>query len=96
MPVRTQGAVEPDEITPLYVGFPGREVKRPRKLLKAFARTPLQPGRTPVVRMRVALDDLRWWDPATRRWRLEAGAHTVHVGGSSTSAEAVRAEVVIG
>ncbi len=94
--IRNDGAVGADEVTQLYVGFPGAEVKRPRKLLKAFARTPLQPGQTRIVRLRVALDDLRWWDPATRRWRLEAGAHTVFVGGSSASAEALRATVVIG
>ena len=90
------GAVQAEEVTQLYIGFPGSEAKRPRKLFKAFARTLLRPGETRIVRLRVALDDLRWWDPATRRWRLEAGAHTVYVGGSSKSAETLRADVVIG
>jgi len=94
--VRNDGEVAGDEITQLYIGFPGVQAKRPRKLLKAFARTQVPPGQTEIIHFQVALDDLRWWDLETRKWLLEPGAHKVYVGGSSASAEALCQTIVIG
>jgi beta-glucosidase len=93
--VRNDGEVAGDEITQLYIGFPGVHAKRPRKLLKAFARTQVQPGQTEIIHFQVALEDLRWWDLETRKWLLEPGAHKVYVGGSSVSAEALCQAIVI-
>ncbi len=94
--VRNDGDVAGDEIVQLYVGFPGTQAKRPRKLLKAFARTSVQAGQTRIIHLRVDFDDLRWWDVETRTWQLETGAHTIYVGGSSVSAEALSRVVMIG
>jgi beta-glucosidase len=35
------------------------------------------------VRLTVPLDSLRWYDPAAKAWRLEAGEHRIMAGGSS-------------
>jgi beta-glucosidase len=94
--VRNDSAVAGDEVTQLYVGFPGIQVKRPRKLLKAFSRTHVQPGQTRILHLRVDLDDLRWWDVETRTWQLEAGGYKVCVGGSSVSADALCRTIMIG
>jgi beta-glucosidase len=93
--VRNDGEVAGDEITQLYIGFPGVQAKRPRKLLKAFARTQVPPGQTEIIHFQVALEDLRWWDLETRKWLLEPGVHKVYVGGSSVSAEALCQTIVI-
>ena len=94
--VRNDGPIAADEVSQLYVGFPGTQVTRPHKLLKAFARARIEPGQTVVVRMQVGLEDLKWWDVATRSWLLEAGAHRVYVGGSSSAAERLSCSVMLG
>jgi Fibronectin type III-like domain len=43
----------------------------------------LVPRETRIVRMAIAVDDLRYRDPATHSWRLEPGIHRLLVGGSS-------------
>ena len=94
--VRNDGSIAADEVSQLYVGFPGTQVSRPHKLLRAFARTRIEPGQTVIVRMQVGLDALKWWDVATRSWLLEAGAHRVYVGGSSSAAEGLTRSVMLG
>jgi beta-glucosidase len=81
--VRNDGVMAADEVVMLYIGTPGEAVPRPAKSLKAFARVSLSPGETRVVRLSVALDDLRWRDPATHSWKLESGAYRIMAGGSS-------------
>ena len=78
--VTNTGDVAGDEIVQLYVGFPGIDCERPERLLKAFARVSLTPGETRRVAMHVMLDDLRWWNPATRAWSMEAGDYRAMVG----------------
>ncbi len=81
--VHNAGAVASAEIVQCYFGYPGTVQPRAAKLLKAFARVHLGAGETRIVHMEIALDDLRYRDPATHTWRLEPGAHVVFVGGSS-------------
>ena len=63
--------------------------------MKAFARVALQPGETCIVRMTIALADLRYRDPATHGWRLEPGDHRVLVGSTSTDTELLSATVTL-
>lgn len=80
--VSNDGACAADEVVHCYVGFPGREVARPHKVLRGFERVRLRAGETKVVRMAVSIDSLKWRDPASHAWRLEHGTHRVLVGGS--------------
>ncbi len=91
--VRNDGAMAADEIVQVYAAPPGRATERPRKTLRAFARVTLQPGETRMVRLHVKLDDLRWWNPATRSWTLETGAHVFSLGGSSRDSENLSARI---
>jgi beta-glucosidase len=83
--IRNGGDCTADEVVQLYIGAPGRVVERHEKNLKAFARITLMPGETRIVRLNVALDDLRWRDPATHGWKLESGRYRILVGGSSAN-----------
>ena len=71
------------EIVQCYVRFPGTIKPRAGKSLKAFARAELAPGALRIVRMVIAIDDLRYRDPVSHSWRLEPGLHHIIVGGSS-------------
>lgn len=93
--VRNDGTVAADEVAQLYVGFPGRLVERPRKLLRGFRRVRLEPGETRVVHFAVADADLMYWDPGARDWRLEPGEHRITAGGSSQDAERLSTTLVL-
>jgi beta-glucosidase len=81
--VTNESRVDADEVVQLYVAPPGLAAERPQRLLKAFQRVTLAAGARQSVRLAVPLDSLRWYDPATKEWRLEAGEHRIMAGGSS-------------
>jgi beta-glucosidase len=81
--VSNEGAVAADEIAQCYVGQPGETVEQPVKLLRGFERVHLAPGETRIVRFTIALDTLRWRNPATHGWVLEPGVYQIMAGGSS-------------
>lgn len=83
--VRNDSEIGADEVVQAYIGFPGKAVERPVKLLKAFERIWIEGGETRIVDMIIPLVDLRWRDPATHSWKLESGGYHVMVGGSSAS-----------
>jgi len=91
--IANEGVVAADEVVQLYVGFPGVEAERPTHLLRGFERVPLAPGESRTVRMRVPLEQLKWYDPDARDWRLEPGEHQVLVGGSSDPARCLTTTV---
>lgn len=81
--VTNNGTVDADEVVQAYVSFPGAAVERQAKLLKGFKRITVAAGATVPADIDIALDTLKWRDPATHSWRLEAGEYGVHVGGAS-------------
>jgi beta-glucosidase len=89
------GEVEGDEVAQLYIGFPGRAIDRPNKLLRGFERVRLKPKQTRTIRFSVPIESLRYYDPAARKWRLEAGTHVVYAGGSSRESDLLGREIVI-
>ncbi len=93
--VTNLGKVEADEVVQLYVGFPGRVVDRPKKLLRGFERAGLRPGETKTVRFDVPLESLRWYDVSTRTWRLEPGSYLIYGGSSSRDEDLLRCELTL-
>ena len=81
--ISNHGTVDADEVVQAYVSFPGVEAERQSKLLKGFKRITVAAGTTVTVDIDIALDTLKWRDPATHSWRLEKGKYGVHVGGAS-------------
>ena len=61
--VRNAGKVPGKEVVQLYVKAPGRDMEKPVRELKAFAKTPLlSPGESVTLEMAVAVDDLASFD----------------------------------
>lgn len=81
--VTNTGSVPADEIAQLYIGFPGKVVERPLKLLRGFERVSLAPNETKTVHFIVPDADLTYWCNTSRSWLLEPGSHKVLIGGSS-------------
>ncbi len=81
--VTNTGSVEARETVQLYVAAIGSRVERAPHDLRAFAQVELAPGASERVTLRVAADDLRFWDTAMLRWELEAIDYEMRVGASS-------------
>lgn len=93
--ITNHGEVAADEVAQLYLGFPNRIVERPRKLMRGFERVHLNPGEIRTVRFRVPIGNLRYYDPATRTWRIEPGTHIVYAGSSSRDDDLLRRELTL-
>ncbi|MBP5559324.1 MAG: glycoside hydrolase family 3 C-terminal domain-containing protein [Bacteroidales bacterium] len=64
------------DVVQLYVSAPGRDMEKPARELKAFAKTPeLQPGESCTVEMILAESDLASWDEDSDSWVSEKGRY---------------------
>ncbi len=81
--VTNHGSIIADEIVQLYIGPPGKDAERQKKLLKGFKRVTVAPGATVNVQIEVPLETLKWRDPVTHSWRMEHGDYRVYAGGAS-------------
>ena len=80
--VTNTGSVAGTEIVQLYVAKKNRELFRPARELKGFARVTLAPGEK--QRITIMLDDkaFRFWNVKANRWEIEGGEYELLVGAS--------------
>ena len=75
--VKNTGKVAGKDVVELYVSAPGRDMDKPTRELKAFAKTPLlQPGESCTVEMYVPRESLASWDEDASCWVVEQGRYT--------------------
>ena len=72
-----------EEVVQVYVARPTSPIARPAKELKAFRRVSLKAGERQTLTLTIRRSDLCHWDESFQTWRLEPGALTIFVGGSS-------------
>ena len=74
--VRNTGKRAGKDVVELYVKAPGRDMDKPARELKAFAKTPLlQPGESCTVELYVPCEALASWSEAKGAWALERGRY---------------------
>ncbi|MGI9531964.1 glycoside hydrolase family 3 C-terminal domain-containing protein [Lutimonas sp.] len=83
--VTNAGKLAGEEIVQLYIGFKNSGVDRPVKLLRAFDKVFLEAGETKTIGLEVKVDDLAWYDPELKEWKIEEMEYELYVGGSSDS-----------
>lgn len=84
VPVKNTGKAEAKEVVQLYVAAPSGKLDKPVKELKAYAKTsPLAPGASETVTLRVATADLASFDESQSAWVVDAGEYSILVGSSS-------------
>ncbi len=87
--VTNTGARTGDEIVQLYlsVDFASPDARKivplPVKQLRGFQRITLVPGQSTTVTFALGPEELTFWSVSDGSFRVEAGAYTVQVGGSS-------------
>lgn len=71
------------EVVQIYAGLPDSRVSRPPRWLAGFGSVTLAPGDRQTVEIRVARDELAYWNVGTGRWTVESGDYQVWAGASS-------------
>ncbi|MCL2299349.1 MAG: glycoside hydrolase family 3 C-terminal domain-containing protein [Firmicutes bacterium] len=92
--VRNTGSCAGATVAQFYVGSAGAGDDRPVKQLRGFKRVQLGAGESAEVRELLPWEDLRFYDPETKQWGLDA-AYVVYAGADAEEAmnrrQAVRA-----
>ncbi len=81
--LKNSGKVGGAEVAQVYVGDDECSLVRPIKELKGFDKVYLKAGETKRVSIRLDEEAFRFYDPIERRFKVEPGTFTVHVGASS-------------
>lgn len=82
LPVSNTGSRSGDEVVQIYIRKQG-DKEAPVKTLRAFRRVSLDAGETKNVKMTLASDAFRFFDPQTNTMRVVPGDYDVMCGGSS-------------
>lgn len=77
------GKITGQEICQLYARYGQPRLKRPVRELKAFAKVALEPGKSKVVTLQIAAEDLCVYDTALQAWTLDNDVITIEVASSS-------------
>ena len=81
--VSNTGQMAGEEVVQLYVGFSNSEIDRPVKLLKGFDKIAIEPGESRAVEFQIDLEELAWYDPESKSWKIEEMDYAIFVGPSS-------------
>lgn len=86
--VKNMGQIPGKEVIQVYSSKPDTGIDRPRRELRAFAKTPLlQPGDSTRMNLRVPVSELSFWNEGKSDWELEAGTYLLEAGTSSRDLE---------
>ena len=81
--VSNTGDRDGHEVVQVYASLPGSSVVRAPRELVAFERVWVAAGESVPVELRVARDDLAYYDTRVGGWVVESGEYVVEVGASS-------------
>jgi beta-glucosidase len=81
--VRNTGERDGEEVVQLYVQHVNSKVARPERALKAFQRVAIPADRSKVVRLRIDVRDLAYWDEDAHHFVVEPDTIRLLIGSSS-------------
>jgi beta-glucosidase len=87
--VTNTGKYDGKEAVQVYVSAPKGKLDKPKKELRAFAKTALlHPGESETLVMTVSEQDLASFNSAMSRWETDKGTYTFHVAASVSDVKA--------
>jgi len=93
--IKNTGDVFGEEIVQLYIGFKNSKIDRPIKLLRAFDKIDLEPGETKLVNLEVMIEDLAWYDPEVKEWKIEEMEYELYIGASSEESKLLQSTFAV-
>ena len=86
--VKNSGKVAGKEVVQVYVAAPGKDMDKPAKELRGFAKTKsLQPGESQTVTISIPYESLASFNEAESQWQVEAGVYKVMVAKNAADAK---------
>ncbi len=92
--VKNAGKVAGKEVVQVYVAAPGKDMDKPAKELKGFAKTEkLAPGQSETVTVTIPYHSLASFNEQDSRWQVEEGTYTVMVAQNAADLKPLTATV---
>ncbi len=92
--VKNSGKVAGKEVVQVYVAAPGKDMDKPAKELKGFAKTQkLAPGQSETVTVTIPYNTLASFNEKDSRWQVEEGNYTVMVAQNAADLKPLTATV---
>ena len=92
--VKNTGKMAGKEVVQVYVAAPGKDMDKPEKELKAFAKTgSLQPGESQTVTIDIPYRDLASFNEEESQWQVEEGKYKILVAKDAADAKPLSAIV---
>ena len=92
--VKNAGKVAGKEVVQVYVSAPGKDMDKPARELKGFAKTEkLNPGQSETVEVKIPYESLASFNETDSQWQVEAGTYRVMVAQNAADAKPLTAEV---
>jgi beta-glucosidase len=83
--VTNTSSVAGDAVAQIYIHQRYGSASRPVRQLKGFERIALQPGETKTLTFPLGNDELKYWNPQTKQWVVEASDFDIWSGEDSTA-----------
>lgn len=85
--VKNTGSVAGKDVVEVYVAAPGKDMPKPARELKGFAKTrKLQPGESQTVELTIPYASLASFNEKDSQWQVEGGAYRVMVAADAADA----------
>ena len=92
--VKNTGKMAGKEVVQVYVSAPGKDMDKPERELKAFAKTgSLQPGESQMVTIDIPYRDLASFNETDSQWQVEEGEYKILVAKNASDAKPLAATV---
>ncbi|WP_418551739.1 glycoside hydrolase family 3 C-terminal domain-containing protein [Prevotella sp.] len=92
--VKNVGKTAGKEVVEVYVSAPGKDMDKPARELKGFAKTrKLAPGETQTVEITIPYESLASFNEKDSRWQVEGGEYKVMVADNAADAAPLTATV---
>ena len=94
--VKNTGAVAGKEVVQVYVSAPGKDMDKPARELKGFAKTQkLEPNASETVTITIPYESLASFNEEGSCWQVESGSYTVLVAQNAADASPLSSTVSI-
>lgn len=92
--VKNAGKTAGKEVVEVYVSAPGKDMDKPARELKGFAKTrKLAPGETQTVEITIPYESLASFNEKDSRWQVEGGEYKIMVADNAADAAPLTATV---
>lgn len=94
--VKNTGKTAGKEVVQVYVSAPGKDMDKPARELKGFAKTRLlQPGETKTVSITIPYGELASFNEKESRWQVEGGNYQFLIAKNAADAALMKADISV-